>query len=85
MTSTKFGLLDPGGRNFQMTNWVTEEESKRIVSYVVDRFLQVGIEHDLIFAITRIMYSQFGVSSEDEVEKLVKDHLTSLGYILTVD
>ncbi|MFD0828835.1 hypothetical protein ACT8ZR_24755 [Neobacillus sp. M.A.Huq-85] len=68
-----------------MNNLLTEKESKKTVSYVVDRFLQVGIELDLIFAITRIMYAQFGVSSEDEVEKLVKDHLTPLGYILTVD
>jgi NAD(P)H-nitrite reductase large subunit len=77
--------LDTGGPKLQMNDLLTEKESKKTVAYVVDRFLQVNIEHDLLFAITRTMNSEFGVSSEDEAEKLVKGYLTSLGYILTVD
>lgn len=61
-----------------MTDLLIEKKNNETVAYVVDRFLRAGIEYNQLFAITRTMKSEFGVSSEDEAEKLVKKYLTSL-------
>jgi hypothetical protein len=65
-----------------MTNLLTEKENNETVAYVVDRFLQAGLEYNQLLSITRTMKSEFGVNSEDEAEKLVKKYLLSLGYVL---
>lgn len=60
-------------------------ENQQTVVYVLDRFIQAEIESNQIIAITRTMKNNFGVSSEDEVEELVKEYLNSIGYVSKVD
>ncbi|MFC0271747.1 hypothetical protein ACFFIX_09800 [Metabacillus herbersteinensis] len=67
-----------------MTNLILEKGNQQTVVYVLDRFIKAEIESNQIIAITRTMKNNFGVTTEDEAEKLVKWYLTSLGY-LTVD
>ncbi|MGM0834680.1 MAG: hypothetical protein ACQEV7_00885 [Bacillota bacterium] len=63
-----------------MNRMLREKEIDETVAYVVDRFLQAGLKYNHLLAITRTMTSDFGVSSEKEAEKLVKNYLTSLNH-----
>jgi predicted ATP-dependent serine protease len=72
-----------GGIWVKMTDMIFENQ--QTVEYVLDRFIQAEIESNQIIAITRTMKNNFGVSSEDEVEELVKEYLNSIGYVSKVD
>lgn len=69
-----------GGKNIKMNGLLMEKETDETVAYVVDRFLQVGLECNQLLAITRTMTSEFGVGSEKEAEKLVKNYLKSVNH-----
>ncbi|MBT2756781.1 hypothetical protein J7E71_12530 [Mesobacillus foraminis] len=55
--------------------------NNQTVVYVVDRFIETGLESDQIVAITRTLSKSLGLSSEDEAEELVKNYLMSLGMV----
>ncbi|MFB5284729.1 MULTISPECIES: hypothetical protein [Peribacillus] len=60
-----------------MTSWVWKKESSETVIYVVNAFIKAGIEDNQIIAVTRTMKDEFGLSSEDETEEVVKRYLVS--------
>ncbi|MEH6947474.1 hypothetical protein V7068_10440 [Bacillus sp. JJ634] len=60
-----------------MTSWVRQKESSETVIYVVNAFIKAGIEDNQIIAVTRMMKDNFGLSSEDETEEVVKRYLVS--------
>lgn len=64
-----------------MTDLILEKVNQQTVVYVLDRFIKAEIESNQIIAITRTMKNNFGVTTEDEAEELVKKYLISLGYL----
>lgn len=61
----------------QITDLVIKKENRRVIVYVVKRFLQAGIEYNQILATACAIKVYFGANSEDAAEELVKNYLAS--------